>query len=237
MATLFTPPRFTPVDGSGNVYAGAKLYFYLTGTTTPVDTYADSGLLTPNANPVVADANGLFASIYLDNSTVYKAVLKTSADVTVWTVDPLTSLTSAAIIAALGYTPANSAASATSYMAADVALNNVSNFFDGPNTGSIGASGQKWFILAKAGVTDTAGAATFSCQLHDGTNVVDTGAASIAAANHGATITFGKVITLSGATTFTLKVKDVTSTSGILSKSNDGGTTSFATSITAIRLS
>lgn len=87
MATLFTPPRYTPVDGNGATYPGAKLYFYTTGTSTPKDTYSDSGLGTPNANPVVADANGLFGSIYLAAGD-YKAILKTSADVTVWTVDP-----------------------------------------------------------------------------------------------------------------------------------------------------
>lgn len=87
MATLFTPPRYTPVDGNGATYPGAKLYFYTTGTSTPKNTYSDSGLGTPNANPVVADADGLFGPIYLASGD-YKAILKTSADVTVWTVDP-----------------------------------------------------------------------------------------------------------------------------------------------------
>lgn len=87
MATLFTPPRYTPVDGNGATYPGGKLYFYTTGTTTPKNTYSDSGLGTPNANPVVADADGLFGPIYLASGD-YKVILKTSADTTVWTVDP-----------------------------------------------------------------------------------------------------------------------------------------------------
>lgn len=87
MATLFTPPRYTPVDGNGATYPGGKLYFYTTGTTTPKNTYSDSGLVTPNANPVVADADGLFGPIYLASGD-YKVILKTSADTTVWTVDP-----------------------------------------------------------------------------------------------------------------------------------------------------
>lgn len=81
------------VDGNSEVYASAKLYFYLSGTTTPTDTYSDSALTTPNTNPVVASANGLFGNIYLDPSKTYKAVLKTSADVTVFTVDPVSSQT------------------------------------------------------------------------------------------------------------------------------------------------
>jgi hypothetical protein len=91
MPTLFTPPRYTPVDGNGATYPGAKLYFYATGTTTPKNTYSDAGLSVPNANPVIADGDGLFGPIYLASGD-YKAILKTSADVTVWTVDPLPGL-------------------------------------------------------------------------------------------------------------------------------------------------
>jgi len=91
MSTLFTPPRYVPVDGNGNTLPGAKLYFYTTGTSTPKNTYSDAGLSVPNANPVVADANGLFGPIYLASGD-YKAILKDSADVTVWTVDPVPGL-------------------------------------------------------------------------------------------------------------------------------------------------
>lgn len=45
---------------------GAKLYFYATGTSTPQNTYQDIDLTTPHANPVVADAEGFFATIYFD---------------------------------------------------------------------------------------------------------------------------------------------------------------------------
>lgn len=89
MATVILP--FVAVDGNGNVRANAKLYFYLTGTTTPQNTYADAALSAVNANPVVADSNGQFPAIYLGDPptfSAYKAILKTSADVTVWTTDP-----------------------------------------------------------------------------------------------------------------------------------------------------
>jgi hypothetical protein len=91
MSALFTPPRYSPMSGNGASYPGAKLYFYTTGTTTPKNTYADSGLVTPNANPVVADGNGLFGSIYLAAGD-YKVILKDSSDNTIWTVDPLSGL-------------------------------------------------------------------------------------------------------------------------------------------------
>lgn len=90
MATVINP--FVAVDGNGHVRANARLYFYLTGTTTPQDTYADASLSSVNTNPVVADSNGLFPAIYLGDPptfSAYKAILKTSADVTVWTTDPI----------------------------------------------------------------------------------------------------------------------------------------------------
>ena len=90
MANLFLP-FFTGVDGNGLSMAGAKIEFYTTGTSTPKATYSDSGLTTPNANPVVADANGLFGPIYLASGD-YKAILKTSAGVTVATRDPVPGL-------------------------------------------------------------------------------------------------------------------------------------------------
>lgn len=90
MATVINP--FVAVDGNGNVRASAKLYFYQTGTTTLQNTYADAALSAVNTNPVVADSSGLFPAIYLGDPptyTAYKAILKTSADVTVWTADPI----------------------------------------------------------------------------------------------------------------------------------------------------
>lgn len=91
MSALFAPPRYAPMSGNGTSYPGAKLYFYVTGTSTPKNTYSDSGLVTPNANPVVADANGLFGSIYLATGD-YKIILKDASDNTLWTVDPYSGL-------------------------------------------------------------------------------------------------------------------------------------------------
>lgn len=87
MAAIYTPSFLQPQNINGVPLAGAKLYFYQTGTTTPITVYQDSGLTTPHANPVVADASGIFAPIYV-GTAVFKVVLKTSADVTVQTVDP-----------------------------------------------------------------------------------------------------------------------------------------------------
>ncbi|MCC2649875.1 MAG: hypothetical protein K0R61_60 [Microvirga sp.] len=90
MATVINP--FVAVDGNGHVRANAKLYFYQTGTTTPQNTFTDAALTVTATNPVVADSNGLFTAMYLGDPpdfTAYKAILKDSADVTVWTADPI----------------------------------------------------------------------------------------------------------------------------------------------------
>jgi len=73
-------------DEDGNPLAGGKLYTYEAGTTTPQATYTDQTGATPNANPVVLDANGE-ADVWIDLGLSYKFVLKDSADVTQWTVD------------------------------------------------------------------------------------------------------------------------------------------------------
>jgi len=88
MVALFTPPVLQAVDVNGEPYSGAKLYFYQTGTTTLITVYQNSALTTPHTNPVVADASGQFAPIYV-SSTEFKIVLTTSADVTIRTVDPV----------------------------------------------------------------------------------------------------------------------------------------------------
>lgn len=51
-----------------NAYAGAKIYTYEAGTTSPKTTWDSADESTPNANPVVADSNGIFPPIYGDGS-------------------------------------------------------------------------------------------------------------------------------------------------------------------------
>lgn len=90
MARLFQP-FFRAIDANGVPMNGALLYFYVTGTSTPKDTYSNPALTAPylNANPVAADSGGLFGPIYLAQDADYKAILKTSAGTTVATFDPL----------------------------------------------------------------------------------------------------------------------------------------------------
>lgn len=85
-------------DTSGNPLAGGKLYAYQSGTTTPQNTYTDSSGGTPNANPVILDANGE-ANVWLDPSLSYKFILKDSSDSQQWSVDGIIGLISADAVA------------------------------------------------------------------------------------------------------------------------------------------
>lgn len=88
MAQLFLPPVYQVSDANGAPVSGAKLYFYQTGTTTPITVYQDSDKDTAHTNPVIADSKGQFPPIYVDSAT-YKIVLKDASDVTIQTVDPV----------------------------------------------------------------------------------------------------------------------------------------------------
>jgi hypothetical protein len=125
---------------------------------------------------------------------------------------------------------------ATTFLGANVALNNTANFFNGPNTGSIGASGQVWLIIGVASVVDTAGAAAIQADIHDGTSALANDSITTSAANAAGLITMAVVVTLSAATTFTLRARDNTSTSGLLQTTGNAATANKATSITAVRL-
>ena len=87
---LFDP--YTRVtDANAAALSGAKLYFYQTGTLVLQTVYTTAALNVAHANPVVADAGGLFAPIYLDETKTYRAIFKTSAGATILDVDPINS--------------------------------------------------------------------------------------------------------------------------------------------------
>jgi len=73
-------------DSNGDPLAGGKLHAFQAGTSTPQATYTTENLATPNANPVILDANGE-ADVWLDQALSYKFRLDDSTDVTQWTTD------------------------------------------------------------------------------------------------------------------------------------------------------
>ncbi len=73
---------------TGAPMPGAKLYFYIAGTTEPLDTFKDSTLTTANDNPVEADDSGIFPDIFLQGQS-YRVVWTDENDVEQRTWDPV----------------------------------------------------------------------------------------------------------------------------------------------------
>lgn len=86
MALFILPPRATNANGA--TLSGAKLYFYETQGLVPADVFTTADLDVAHSFPVEADAGGLFAPIYLDPAVTYRAILKTSAGVSLQDIDP-----------------------------------------------------------------------------------------------------------------------------------------------------
>lgn len=103
-------------DSAGDPMSGAKVYVYDVGTTTPKTVYSDTALSVSVANPIVCDSAGRHDMRYIATGA-YKIVVKTSADVTVYTrdnIDGRVPVGSGALAIANGGTGATSAATALS---------------------------------------------------------------------------------------------------------------------------
>lgn len=53
-------------DANGKPIVGAKAFFYLGGTTTPLEVFRDYGLTNPHPNPLTTDGFGRFPSVFFD---------------------------------------------------------------------------------------------------------------------------------------------------------------------------
>jgi hypothetical protein len=55
-------------DLNGKPIVGAKAFFYLGGTTTPLEVFRDYGLTNPHPNPLSTDGFGRWPSVFLDEA-------------------------------------------------------------------------------------------------------------------------------------------------------------------------
>jgi hypothetical protein len=74
LSTLFDPGIFSVEGLAGEILPGSTLGWFVSGTSTPLATYSDQGLTTPNPNPVTNNADGRFPPIWLQDQA-YKMVL------------------------------------------------------------------------------------------------------------------------------------------------------------------
>lgn len=90
MVNRLNDPDLQFCDATGAPYAGGFLYFYATGTSTPLATYNDPDLAAPhaNSNPIELDSAGRAGAVFLQE-LAYKVVLKDSSLNTIWTMDPV----------------------------------------------------------------------------------------------------------------------------------------------------
>lgn len=97
------------------------------------------------------------------------------------------------------------AQSVLTYNGSLVSMPSASTWYNGPNTGSIGAAGQKWLVVASGVVFNNSTAVLGEIAIHDGTNFIATQYNVGAGSQWPSVSTASAIVTLSGATTFTLK--------------------------------
>ena len=98
MGVLFDSGIFSAILPNSAIAEGATLAWYASGTSTPLATYSDEALTTPNANPVTVSADGRIPPIWLQNAE-YKLVFKPDSGTTI-TRDPIVGTNPAANLAA-----------------------------------------------------------------------------------------------------------------------------------------
>jgi hypothetical protein len=94
MAGRFINPLPQFSDSTPTMYAGAKLFFYATGTSTKLNTYTTKALSVANPNPVVLNSAGRLPNDVFLQDLEYKVVLAPSTDSDppsspIWTADPV----------------------------------------------------------------------------------------------------------------------------------------------------
>lgn len=119
----------------------------------------------------------------------------------------------------------------TNSLGADVAMNNTSNYFDGPSVAQ-GSTG-RWFASGTVTIKDTAGIAQIYCKLWDGTTVIASGDGTVPTASTYVAIALSGPIT-SPAGNIRISCRDITSTSGAIVFNQTGN--SKDSTVSAFRL-
>lgn len=98
MASRFVLP-FADVGSGISPSDGATLDFFDTGTSTRKDTFSNEALTLANANPVIADGDGVFPDIFMPDGGRYKVTLKDKNGVQIFEADPVVGEVSASLSA------------------------------------------------------------------------------------------------------------------------------------------
>lgn len=129
---------------------------------------------TPTGSDVIIIADAA-ASGALKQTTLAEAIAPFSSGVSSF--GTLTGAITAGFgLSCVTSTCAVSLTQATNVLSGDVALNNTSNYFDGPSMAQ-GTTGT-WFASGSVTLEDTTGGGNFNCKLWDGTTVIASGNAN-----------------------------------------------------------
>lgn len=128
--------------------------------------------------------------------------------------------------------------SVTTFLGADVALGTAGgSFVSGPNTGSIGSNGEIWLIMAVACVNNTNNSALYEVALYNGSAYIANSEDTVCLSTAYSVTTIMAVVTLTAATTYTLRARAITDNfSNLKTTGGTSGVANKATSITAVRL-
>lgn len=85
---LFFLPFRPALDANGVIVPGARLFFYVSGTSVPQAPFSDAALTIPLENPVAANAAGVWPQIYLDPAATYRVLLRDANGGVLNEVDP-----------------------------------------------------------------------------------------------------------------------------------------------------
>lgn len=198
-----------------NAFGGASVALNMghasgTNTVLGATTFSQAMTLSSTVNKVTLTAPATSATLTIANtgslitSGAYAITLTATAATNV-------TLPTSGTLATTAQLPP-SPGQLTNSIGADVALNNVSNYFDGPSVAQ-GTTGT-WFASGTVSLSDSGGASTFFAQLWDGTTVIAS-AVSATAASQNNTISLSGYLA-SPAGNIRISVRDITRTTGLI---------------------
>lgn len=118
-------------DNNGNPLSGGKLFTYAAGTTTNQATYTSSSGNTAHTNPIVLDSAGRVSGgeVWLTNGQRYKFVLKTSADVQLWSADNVSGINDFSSLQPIIYNSAGNGTTVAFTLASAPSNENTTNVY------------------------------------------------------------------------------------------------------------
>jgi hypothetical protein len=119
-------------DNNGNPLSGGKLFTYAAGTTTNQATYTSSSGNTAHTNPIILDSAGRVSGsseVWLTNGQRYKFLLKTSADVQLWSADNVSGINDFTSLTPIVYNATGTGSTVTFTLASAPASENTTQVY------------------------------------------------------------------------------------------------------------